>query len=76
MGDEERIWETCIGRPVSVERTRRWVRDLCVVKRKNSGLGVVMIVFVVVVEHRMGVLSGGGGLSQNKFRNSARFGTL
>lgn len=23
VGDEDRIWEMCIGRPVSVERTRR-----------------------------------------------------
>jgi len=28
VGDEERIWEIWMGRPVSVERTRRWVRDL------------------------------------------------
>jgi len=32
-----------MGRPVRVERTRRCVRDLCVVKRRNSGAGVVMV---------------------------------
>jgi hypothetical protein len=44
--DEERIWEMWIGFPVSVERTRRWASDLWVVKRKNSGAGVAIVIFV------------------------------
>jgi hypothetical protein len=44
VGDEERIWETCMGRPVSVERTRRCARDLWAVKRRNSGVGVAIVV--------------------------------
>lgn len=27
VGEEDRIWEMWMGRPVKVERTRRWVRD-------------------------------------------------
>jgi hypothetical protein len=45
VGDEERIWEMWIGFPVSVERTRRWVSDLWVVKRKNSGAGVAIVIY-------------------------------
>lgn len=36
VGEEERILEMCTGRPVRVERTRRWAKDLCPVKRRNS----------------------------------------
>lgn len=43
VGDEERIWEMWIGRPVRVERTRRWARDLWVVKRRNSGAGAAIV---------------------------------
>lgn len=41
--DEERIWETWSGRPVSVERTRRCVSDLWLVKRRYSGGGADML---------------------------------
>jgi hypothetical protein len=43
VGDEERICEMWRGRPVKVESTRRCVRDLCVVNRRNSGAGAAMI---------------------------------
>jgi hypothetical protein len=33
-----------MGRPVSVERTSRCVSDLWVVKRRNSGAGVAIVV--------------------------------
>jgi hypothetical protein len=48
VGDEERICEIWIGRPVRVERTRRWVRDLWVVKRRYSGGGAAIFVFCVL----------------------------
>lgn len=37
--DWERIWEMWRGRPVRVERTRRWVRERWLVKRRYSGGG-------------------------------------
>lgn len=38
VGDVLRIFEMWIGLPVSVERIRRWVKDLCPVNRRNSGV--------------------------------------
>ena len=45
VGEEERISEMWMGFPVSVERTSRCVRCLCVVKRRNSGAGAAMRCF-------------------------------
>jgi len=44
VGDELRILEICTGRPVRVDRTSRWTKDLCPVKRRNSGKEVDMAV--------------------------------
>ena len=48
VGEEERICEMWIGLPVRVEKTRRWVRCLWVVKRRNSGGGAAIVSFVFV----------------------------
>lgn len=42
VGEEERICEIWMGRPVRVERTRRCVKDWWVVNRKYSGAGAAM----------------------------------
>lgn len=44
MGEDERICEMWTGRPVSVERTRRWFRDLWLAKRTYSGTGVAIMI--------------------------------
>jgi len=38
------MFEIATGRPVKVERTRRWVRDLWEVKRRYSGAGAAIVV--------------------------------
>lgn len=38
VGDELRILEMWIGRPVSVDRISRCVKDRCPVNRRNSGV--------------------------------------
>lgn len=43
VGEEERMLEIATGRPVSVERTSRWARDLCDVKRRYSGAGAAIV---------------------------------
>ena len=48
-GEEDRICEIWIGFPVRVESTSRWVRDLWVVKRRNSGAGAAIMWFAVVL---------------------------
>ena len=40
MGEEGRIFEMCIVRPVRVERTNRCARDFCDVNR-NGACGVL-----------------------------------
>jgi hypothetical protein len=50
----ERMREMWMGRPARVERTRRWVKDLWVVKRRNSGAGVVIVGGCGVVDVRGG----------------------
>ena len=37
VGEDDRILEMCTGRPVRVDKTRRWVKCLWPVKRRNSG---------------------------------------
>jgi hypothetical protein len=44
VGEPLRILEMWTGRPVRVDRTRRWVKAWCPVKRKNSGLSPDMAV--------------------------------
>jgi hypothetical protein len=44
VGEEDRICEMWMGFPVSVERTRRCVRWLWVVKRRYWGVGVAMVI--------------------------------
>jgi len=41
--EEERIWETWMGRPVRVERTSRWLKDLWVVNRRYWGAGAAIV---------------------------------
>lgn len=43
VGEEDRICEMWTGFPVRVESTSRWVRDLWVVKRRNSGDGAAIM---------------------------------
>jgi hypothetical protein len=74
VGDEERIWEIWMGLPVSVERTRRCVRDLWVVKRRNSGAGVAIAICFGEVVKLLGIrgskaqLFGCGSGRNNSFR--------
>ena len=42
MGDEVRILDIWTGRPVSVENTRRCIRDLCDSNRKGGDEGAAM----------------------------------
>lgn len=46
MGEEERICEMWMGRPVRVERMSRCVKDLWVVKRRNSGAGAAIVLLI------------------------------
>jgi hypothetical protein len=56
VGEEERIWEMWMGFPVKVERTRRWVRDLWVVKRRNSGAGAAIMLLSCLKKFEVAIL--------------------